>query len=263
MSSNQRRFERRESKRQSRISKRQKYINQATYSGINENVYEFPNPKREDKFRLVKPKNDQQKRALNAIDNHSFTAILGTVGSGKTFLAAAKAMEMLLDPSSPIERIILIRPNIPLGPDIGALPGGIYDKLKPYLIPILDGLEYVAGEKTVKNLIEAGKIEFLPVMFLRGRTWNNSFIIIDEVNNMEERAIAVSMLRKGLDTKVVYCGDVNQIDLKVPSGINLILKLVHNDPSKCPIRLCELVHVVRSNESAYFYDKFSELGIQY
>lgn len=228
------------------------------------NVYKFPDVHESVNVsikRTVRAKNKQQANVLNAFENFNIVAVTGTVGSGKTFLAAAKAAEMLLDPSNPIDGIILVRANEPLGPSVGHLPGDLFEKLKPYLEPILAGLEHIMGPMAVKKLIEQEKIQYVATQHLRGRTWNNKFVIIDECNNLSRRATAVALLRKGEDTKLAFCGDELQADVH-DNGMEL-LKQIKMSYQNAPLKYCELVEVVRSKEAAYFHQIFTEMGVQY
>lgn len=249
-----RRQEKRDARKEARAKARHERINNVV------------NIRSSDNFRIslrnsITPKNKPQARALNAIDNHNVVVIAGQVGSGKTFLAAAKGVEMLLDPNSPIERIILIRPNEPLGKSIGLLPGTAEEKLKPYLEPIMSGVEHMVGKVGAERLLSMGKLEYVAVEHLRGRTWNNAFVIIDEANNLSERAVAVSLLRIGLDTKVVFCGDIAQADI-AQSGMAL-LATITDEYENPPHAYVELVDTVRSPEAAYYAKVFQELGVKY
>jgi len=207
------------------------------------------------------PKNDEQRSVLNAIENSGITVVAGRVGSGKTFLAAAKATEMLLDPNSKIDRIILVRPPETLGKGVGFLPGTKEEKMRPFLVPILDGIEYMVGKVGADRLMAQDKIEYVLVDHLRGRTWNNCFVIIDEANNLSQRATAVSLLRKGMDAKVVFCGDIKQADIK-DSGMSLFLTLM-KEYERVPFMYRELDKNVRSEESSAFAMMFEELEIEY
>jgi phosphate starvation-inducible PhoH-like protein len=207
------------------------------------------------------PKNEEQRSVLNAIDNSGITVIAGRVGSGKTFLAAAKGTEMLLDPNSKIERIVLVRPPETLGKDVGFLPGTKEEKMRPFLVPILDGIEYMVGKVGADRLMAQDKLEFVLVSHLRGRTWNNCFVIIDEANNLSQRATAVALLRKGMDTKVVFCGDIKQSDIK-DSGMALFPRMME-EYENVPFMYREMDKNVRSEESSAFAMMFEEMEIEY
>lgn len=255
--STQRRI-RRQEKREARKEQRHK-----TRADRISNVVPFSGPKGTTVSlkNTLKSKNKPQQRAINAMENRNIVVIAGQVGSGKTFLAAAKGVEMLLDPTSPIERIVLVRPNEPLGKSIGLLPGTAAEKLKPYLEPIMSGIEYMVGPVGAQRLLEQEKLEYVAVEHLRGRTWNNAFVIIDEANNLTQRAVAVSLLRKGLDTKIVFCGDIAQADIP-DSGMEL-LNTISNEYENPPHEFVELIDTVRSPEAAYYAQVFQELGVQY
>lgn len=207
------------------------------------------------------PKNEEQRGVLNAIENSGITVVAGKVGSGKTFLAAAKATEMLLDPSSKIEKIILVRPPETLGKGVGFLPGTKEEKMRPFLVPILDGIEYMVGKVGADRLMAQDKLEYVLVDHLRGRTWNNCFVIIDEANNLSQRATAVSLLRKGIDSKVVFCGDIAQADIE-DSGMALF-NLLMEEYETVPFMFKSLEKCVRSDEASAFATMFEELGVEY
>lgn len=207
------------------------------------------------------PKNEEQRSVLTAIDNSGVTIISGRVGSGKTFLAAAKGVEMLLDPSSPIERIILLRPPEILGKGVGFLPGTKEEKMRPFLEPILSGVEHMVGKVGADRLMAQDKLEFVLLDHLRGRTWNNCFVIIDEANNLSQRATAVATLRKGLDTKLVFCGDEKQADIK-DSGLSLFRTLMENY-DHVPFMYRTLEKTVRSEEASAFATMYDEMEIEY
>lgn len=208
-----------------------------------------------------KPKNEEQRKALNAINNHSIVALLGRVGSGKTYIAAARAAQLVLDPNTPYEKIIMVRPNVPLGPDIGSLPGDEFAKLKPYLEPIQDGVEQIVGKVGFQKMVNQGRIEFCAVQFLRGRNWRNCIVILDEPQNLKEEAVAVSLLRKAQDCKLIFCGDLKQTDMK-NSGLHLLYK-IHEQYSNAPHVIVEMESSVRSKETEYYATVFDEMGVKY
>lgn len=254
------------SRKQKRAERKERRESRRVNQRPNSNVYDI-NPQQHGDSRPVNirgklvPKNAEQKSVLNAIENSTITVVSGKVGSGKTFLAAAKAAEMLLDPSSPIEGIVLVRPPEPLGRSVGLLPGTKEEKMLPYLIPILDGLEYMVGKVGVERLIAQDKIEYVLVEHLRGRTFNNKFVIFDEVNNLSERATAVSLLRTGKNCKMVYCGDVRQSDVS-KSGMSLF-DLLQEEYENTPFMYRELTECVRSDEASAFAYMFDSLNIEY
>lgn len=210
----------------------------------------------------LKPKNKEQEKAINLIKNQSIVGLFGQVGSGKTFLAAATAVELVKDIKSPYERIVLVRPNIDLGKDLGSLPGSLYEKLQPYLQPIIDGIIHQIGEPGLKHMVNSKSIEYLAVQHMRGRTWNNCIVIIDETQNLTRKEVAVALTRKGLDCKIIFTGDLKQTDMKRDSGIQLLYEIVEKYENT-PHVLLELEESVRSAEVQWYASVFEQLQVEY
>jgi phosphate starvation-inducible PhoH-like protein len=166
------------------------------------------------KKRFVIPKTETQKRYIEAIKNFDIVISIGPAGTGKTYLAMAMAISALL--KKQISRIILARPAIEAGEKLGFLPGDIYDKVNPYLRPLYDALFDMMEAEKASKLVERGIIEIAPLAFMRGRTLNDSFIILDEAQNTTSEQMKMYLTRLGFNSKTVITGDVTQIDL--PSG---------------------------------------------
>lgn len=253
----------RKEKRQARKTRREE--RRASSQRPNSNVYDIAPQQGEHRAVYARTKlkamNQEQQRVLNAIDNSTVTVISGRVGSGKTFIAAAKATELLLDPSSPVEKIYLIRSPEPLGRSVGHLPGDKMAKMEAMLSPILGGIEHVVGTVGKLRLMEQGKLEAILVEHLRGQTFNNCAVIFDECNNLSERATAVALLRTGRDCKVMFCGDQKQSDIR-SSGMALFSRMLE-EYERLPFMYCELTKTVRSDEASAFASIFEELGIEY
>lgn len=255
------RKQRRKERRESRKNLSEAVNHNKDLGRFESNVFTMADRRPVQVRKTIEPKNSEQKRALNMIDNFKISVIAGQVGSGKTFLAACRGTEMLMDPNSKIDKLILVRPPEPLGKDLGHLPGTLAEKMRPWVEPILTGVEYIVGKVGADRLLEQGKIEYVAVQHLRGRTWNNCFVILDECNNLSQRAIAVSTLRAGQDAKLVYCGDVKQADVK-HSGIGLFSYL-QQEYETVPFAFTELTKTVRSPEASAFAAMYDELGIEY
>jgi phosphate starvation-inducible PhoH-like protein len=161
--------------------------------------------------RKIRPQSDNQRRLMDAIDRHSLVVALGPAGTGKTYLAIAKAVEALED--GKIERIMLSRPAVEAGESLGYLPGDLEEKLAPYLRPLYDALSDRVGRKRLKSLLSDGSIEIAPVAYMRGRTLNNAFIVIDEAQNCTYGQIKMLLTRLGWHSTMVLTGDPDQTDL--------------------------------------------------
>ena len=170
------------------------------------------NGRRDQKYvKNIKPRSEGQAELMKAIDSHSLTMAIGPAGTGKTYLAIASAVKALEE--GRIERIILSRPAMEAGESLGYLPGDIHEKMAPYLRPLYDCLGDRMGGKTVRQYIEEGTIEIAPVGFMRGRTLNNSFIVIDEAQNCTYGQIKMLLSRLGWHSTMVVTGDPDQSDL--------------------------------------------------
>ena len=187
-------------------------------------------------IRKVRPQSDNQRRLMEAIDRHNLVVALGPAGTGKTYLAIAKAIEALED--GKIERIMLSRPAVEAGESLGYLPGDLEEKLAPYLRPLYDALSDRVGRKRLKNLLADGSIEIAPVAYMRGRTLNNAFIVIDEAQNCTYGQIKMLLTRLGWHSTMVLTGDPDQTDL-LPgmSGLSDIAARLETLPDLAVVRL--------------------------
>ncbi len=166
------------------------------------------------KRRFIIPKTETQRRYIDAIKNYDIVIGIGPAGTGKTYLAMAMAMNAFLKKQT--SRIVLARPAIEAGEKLGFLPGDMYEKVSPYLRPLYDALfDMMEAEKVVK-LVERGIIEIAPLAFMRGRTLNDSFVILDEAQNTTSEQMKMYLTRLGFNSKTVITGDITQIDL--PAG---------------------------------------------
>lgn len=171
------------------------------------------------KGRPVRPKTLGQKAYLKAIRDHSITFGVGPAGTGKTYLAVAMAVKAFK--SKDVSRIILTRPAVEAGEKLGFLPGDLQAKVDPYLRPLYDGLFDMLGPETFQRLLEKQSIEIAPLAYMRGRTLDDAFIILDEAQNTSPEQMKMFLTRMGNGSKVVVTGDVTQIDLpdKARSGL--------------------------------------------
>lgn len=164
--------------------------------------------------RRVAPKSVNQRRYLEAIDTHDIVFGVGPAGTGKTYLAMAQAVSSLV--AKKVNRIILARPAVEAGEKLGFLPGDLQEKVNPYLRPLYDALYDMLEADRVARYLERGTIEIAPIAFMRGRTLNDSFVILDEAQNTTSEQMKMFLTRLGFGSKAVITGDVTQIDL--PAG---------------------------------------------
>ncbi|MDA8372198.1 MAG: PhoH family protein [Nocardiopsaceae bacterium] len=176
--------------------------------------------------RTIRPKTLNQKRYVDAIDKHTIVFGIGPAGTGKTYLAMAKAVKALQNKQ--VNRIILTRPAVEAGERLGFLPGTLYEKIDPYLRPLYDALHDMLDPDSIPKLMSAGTIEVAPLAYMRGRTLNDSFIILDEAQNTSPEQMKMFLTRLGFDSKIVVTGDVTQVDLPTgqSSGLGTIQKIL-------------------------------------
>src|SRR3954468_13815098 len=174
--------------------------------------------------RTIRPKTVNQKRYVEAIDRHTIVFAIGPAGTGKTYLAIAKAVQALQ--AKQVNRIILTRPAVEAGERLGFLPGTLFEKIDPYLRPLYDALHDMLDPESIPKLMAAGTIEIAPLPFMRGRTLQDAFIILDEAQNTTPEQMKMFLTRLGFGSKIVVTGDVTQVDL--PSGTTSGLRIVRD-----------------------------------
>ncbi|NLH70460.1 MAG: PhoH family protein [Brooklawnia sp.] len=172
--------------------------------------------------KTIRPKTLNQKRYVDAIDRHTVTFGIGPAGTGKTYLAMAKAVQALQ--AKQVTRIILTRPAIEAGERLGFLPGTLSDKIDPYLRPLYDALHDMLDSESLPKLLTGGVIEVAPLAYMRGRTLNDAFIVLDEAQNTSMEQMKMFLTRLGFGSKIVVTGDITQVDL--PGGVRSGLRAV-------------------------------------
>lgn len=192
------------------------------------------------KGKAVRAKTYGQREYVDAIDENTITFGLGPAGSGKTYLAMAKAVQALQ--SKQVSRIILTRPAVEAGEKLGFLPGTLNDKIDPYLRPLHDALRDMVDPEIIPKLMEAGIVEVAPLAYMRGRTLNDAFVILDEAQNTTPAQMKMFLTRLGFGSKMVVTGDITQVDL--PGGQKSGLRLVR--------------HILRGVEGVHFAELSSE-----
>jgi len=172
----------------------------------------------------IRPKTANQKHYVDAIDENTITFGIGPAGTGKTYLAMAKAVAALQ--AKEVTRIILTRPAVEAGEHLGFLPGTLSEKIDPYLRPLFDALHEMLDQDSIPRLMQLGIIEVAPLAYMRGRTLNDAFVILDEAQNTSPEQMKMFLTRLGFGSRMVITGDVTQIDL--PSGAKSGLKVIRD-----------------------------------
>ena len=193
---------------------------------------------------------------MDAIDTHDITFGIGPAGTGKTYLAMAKAVVALND--GQVKRIILTRPAVEAGESLGFLPGSLTDKIDPYLRPLYDAMYDMLDADSIPKLMAAGTIEVAPLAYMRGRTLNDAFVILDEAQNTTPEQMKMFLTRLGFNSKMVVTGDITQVDLganKV-SGLQVVRRILRDVPG---IHFSELssADVVRHRLVAEIIDAYA------
>ncbi|MBN1621384.1 MAG: PhoH family protein [Endomicrobiales bacterium] len=176
--------------------------------------------------KYIKPRSDHQKKYVEYINKHDIVIAIGPAGTGKTFLAVASALKALQ--TGKVNRIVLTRPVVEAGEKLGFLPGDLYEKINPYLKPLYDAFYVMLGPEKFRFLRDEDAIEIVPLAYMRGRTIDDSFLILDEAQNTTSEQMKMLLTRMGSDSQVVVTGDITQIDLegKKTSGLKIAEKIL-------------------------------------
>lgn len=208
--------------------------------------------------KTIRAKTLNQKRYVDAIDAHTVVFGIGPAGTGKTYLAMAKAVQALQ--AKEVNRIILTRPAIEAGERLGFLPGTLNDKIDPYLRPLYDALHDMIDPESVPKLLTSGTIEVAPLAYMRGRTLNDAFIILDEAQNTSTEQMKMFLTRLGFGSRIVVTGDVTQIDLPggVRSGLTVVEEILDGvtDIAFCRLTSHDVVRHRLVGRIVAAYDRF-------
>ena len=202
----------------------------------------------------IVPKTDNQGKLIKAITESSQVIVFGPAGTGKTYVTATLASDMYL--TKKIEKIVITRPMVSVGKDIGILPGELLDKVAPWALPVLDILIKHLGKATVEIALKSGNIEIAPLALMRGRSFDDSFIICDEAQNVTTAELKMLLTRVGEDTTIVLNGDVQQTDLKGDSGLVTITNVAKKHKIPVPVIEFNLDDIVRSDICAMWVRAF-------
>ncbi|MCH5300505.1 MAG: PhoH family protein [Ruminococcus sp.] len=212
------------------------------------------------KGKPIKPKTMGQKRYCNAISQNTITFGVGPAGTGKTYLAVAMAVTAFR--AKQVNRIILTRPAVEAGEKLGFLPGDLQSKVDPYLRPLYDALFDMLGAETYQKYVERGNIEVAPLAYMRGRTLDDSFIILDEAQNTTREQMKMFLTRLGFNSKMVITGDITQIDLPngARSGLKDCIKILRNidDIAQCKFDAKDVVRHKLVQDIIKAYEKSEE-----
>ena len=204
----------------------------------------------------ILPKNDNQKKLIEAIGSSCQVIVFGPAGTGKTYVTTTLAAD--LDTSKEIDRIVITRPMISVGKDIGILPGDLGEKVAPWALPVLDVLAKHLGKGAVETGIKNGNIEMAPLALMRGRSFDDAFIICDEAQNITTHELKMLLTRVGEGSTIVLNGDIQQTDLKEGDGLTKITHLAKKHMLPIPIVEFGLDDIVRSDICAAWVRVFYE-----
>jgi phosphate starvation-inducible PhoH-like protein len=212
--------------------------------------------------KTIRPKTLNQKRYVDAIDTNTIVFGIGPAGTGKTYLAMAKAVNALQ--TKQVTRIILTRPAVEAGERLGFLPGTLSEKIDPYLRPLYDALHDMMDPELIPKLMSAGVIEVAPLAYMRGRTLNDAFIILDEAQNTTAEQMKMFLTRLGFGSKIVVTGDITQVDLHgAKSGLRAAVEILEDidDIHFTQLTSADVVRHRLVSEIVDAYAKFEEPGL--
>ena len=224
-------------------------------------IIEFQGPKFEDERILppIKALNPKQAIYLDALRTSPQVIVLGPAGTGKTWIAATHAADLFR--KRQIEKIILTRPNVPCGRSLGYFPGTLEAKFAPWAAPVIEAIKERIGVAAYEIALKNGDIELVPFEVMRGRSWKNAFILLDEAQNSTPAEIKTFLTRIGEDCTVVVNGDVSQCDLDQASGLRTVIHLIKSQMLSVPVIEFAREDIVRSGICAMWVRAFDEANI--
>ena len=205
------------------------------------------------------PKTDNQKGLIDALKSSSQVFILGPAGTGKTYVTATYAADLYT--LKEIDKIVITRPHVAVGKELGFLKGDLHEKTMPWALPVLDVLEKHLGKGAVETGIKNGNIEMAPLALMRGRSFDNAFIIVDETQNITTHELKMLLTRVGEGTTIVLNGDVQQSDLKEADGLSKIIHLAKKHMLPVPIIEFGVDDIIRSDICAEWVKVFMKEGL--
>lgn len=205
------------------------------------------------------PKNDKQAAYIDALKTAPQVIVTGSAGTGKTYIAASWAAKLFAQER--VERIILTRPNVPSGRSLGFFPGTMEEKMAPWVIPFTDVIQQCLGPTAFETSVKKRTIDIVPFEVMRGRTFHNAFVILDEAQNTTPSEMKMFLTRIGDGTQVVINGDIKQSDLKSDSGLKAILQMVQEQQLPVPHIEFTVDDIVRSDICAMWVKAFDRVGI--
>jgi phosphate starvation-inducible PhoH-like protein len=208
--------------------------------------------------KTIRAKTLNQKKYVEAIDNNTVVFGIGPAGTGKTYLAVAKAVQALQ--AKQVNRIVLTRPAVEAGERLGFLPGTLSEKIDPYLRPLYDALHDMIDPDSIPRLITSGTIEVAPLAYMRGRTLNDAFIILDEAQNTSAQQMKMFLTRLGFGSTMVVTGDVTQVDLPggTTSGLRVVSEILEglDDVAFCRLTASDVVRHRLVGDIVAAYDRY-------
>jgi phosphate starvation-inducible PhoH-like protein len=207
----------------------------------------------------IVPKTETQRELLNALTSSNQVFILGPAGTGKTYVTATYAADLYT--TKEVDKIVITRPHVTVGKDIGYLPGTLEEKTYPWALPVLDVLIKHLGKGAVETGIKNGNIEMAPLALMRGRSFDNSFIIVDETQNITTHELKMLLTRVGEGSKIVLNGDVQQSDLPAGDGLSKVIHLAKKHILPVPVIEFGISDIIRSDICAQWVKVFIKEGI--
>ena len=207
----------------------------------------------------IVPRSENQAKMLDALRGYSQVFVLGPSGTGKTYVTATYAADLYT--TKEIDKIVITRPHVAVGKELGFLKGDLTEKTMPWALPVLDVLEKHLGKGTVETGIKLGNIEMAPLALMRGRSFDNAFIIVDETQNITTHELKMLLTRVGEGTTIVLNGDVQQSDLKEADGLTKVIHLAKKHQLPVPIIEFGIDDIVRSDITAMWVKTFLKEGL--